>query len=68
MQSAIEAMSVDERLDLVEYIEGTVDQSRIEVTEEQKVMIRARAAELQADASIGLTWNELDAQIGPRWA
>jgi hypothetical protein len=36
LQSAIEAMSLDERLDLVEYIESTVDQSRIEVTEEQK--------------------------------
>jgi hypothetical protein len=48
LQSAIEAMSLDERLDLVEYIESTVDQSRIEVTEEQKAVIRSRAAELLA--------------------
>jgi putative addiction module component (TIGR02574 family) len=68
LQSAIEAMSLDERLELVEYIESTVDQSVIEVTEEQKATIRSRAAELQADPSIGLTWDELDARIGSRWA
>ncbi len=60
-------MSLDERLELVEYLESTVDQSQIEVTEEQKTMIRSRAAELQADPSIGLTWHELNARIGSRW-
>lgn len=68
LQSAIEAMSLDERLELVEYIESTVDLATIEVTDEQKAMIRARAADLQADPSIGLSWDELDARIGSRWA
>ena len=67
LQSAIEAMSLDERLELVEYIESTVRSARIEVTEEQKAMIRSRAAELQADPSIGLTWDELDARMGSSW-
>ncbi len=68
LQSAIEAMSLDERLELVEYIENTVDQSQIEVTEEQKSLIRSRAAELQADPSIGLTWDELKARVAARRA
>jgi putative addiction module component (TIGR02574 family) len=68
LQSAIEAMSLDERLELVEYIESTVDQSQIEVTEEQKALIRSRAAELQADPSIGLTWDELKARVAARRA
>lgn len=68
LQSAIEAMSLDERLELVEYIESTVDQSVIEVTEEQKAMIRSRAAELQADPSIGLDWDELKARLAARRA
>ena len=68
LQSAIEAMSLDERLELVEYIESTVDQSQIEVTEEQKVMVRSRAEELQADPSIGLSWNELKARLAARRA
>ena len=67
LRSAIGAMSVDERLELVEYIESTVDDAAIDVTEEQKTLIRTRAAELQADPSIGLTWDELGTRIGSRW-
>lgn len=63
LQSAIEAMSLDERLELVEYIESTVEAVPIEVTEEQKALIRSRAAELDADPSIGLTWDELKARL-----
>ena len=66
LQSAIEALSLDERLELVEYIESTVESSPIEVTEEQKTMIRSRATELQADPSIGLDWDELKARLAAR--
>ena len=68
LQTAIEALSVDERLELVAYIESTVESSPIEVTEEQKTMIRSRAAELQADPSIGLTWDEITARLAARRA
>lgn len=68
LQAAIEAMSLDERLELVEYIESTVETAPIEVTEEQKASIRSRAAELDADPSIGLTWDELKARLDARWA
>jgi putative addiction module component (TIGR02574 family) len=67
LQSAIEAMSLDERLELVEYIESTVEWAPIELIEDQKVLIRSRSAELQADPSIGMTWDELDARMGARW-
>ncbi len=30
-------------------------------------MIRSRAAELQKDPSIGLTWDDLDDRMGSRW-
>lgn len=68
LQSAIQAMSLDERLELVDYIENTVDQSQIEVTEEQKALIRSRAAELETDPSIGLTRDELEARVAARRA
>ena len=67
LQSAIDAMSLGERLELVEYIERTVESAPLEVTEEQKAMIRSREAELREDRSIGLTWDELDARMGSRW-
>ena len=68
LQTAIEALSLDERLELVEYIESTVESSQIEVTEEQKTMIGSRAAELQADPSSGLTWDEIKAGVAARRA
>ena len=68
LQSAIQALSLDERLELVEYIESTVKSSPIEVTEEQKTMIGSRAAELQADPSSGLTWDEIKAGVAARRA
>ena len=61
LQSAIEAMSLDERLETVESVP-------IDVTEEQKTIIRSRAAELDADPSIGLTWDELRARLAARRA
>ena len=39
LQSAIEAMSLDERLELVEYIESTVESEPIEVADDQKAML-----------------------------
>lgn len=68
IQSAIEAMSLAERLELVEYIESTVDQLLLHVAEEQRVAIRARAADLDADPSIGLTWDELKSRLADRRA
>lgn len=68
LASAIEALSLDGRLELVEFIEGTIDVAAADITEEQKATIRARSAELEDDPSIGLSWDELDARIGSRWA
>ncbi len=68
LQSVIEAMSLDERMELVEFIENSVDQSAIELTEDQTAMVESRAAELDADPSLGLTWDEFDARLGSRWA
>jgi len=39
-----------------------------ELTDDEKAMIRSRAAELRADPSIGLTWDELWARIAARRA
>lgn len=65
LQSAIEVVSLDERLELVEYIEGTV---AVDVTESQKTAIRSRAAELEADPSIGVSWGDLKARLADRRA
>jgi putative addiction module component (TIGR02574 family) len=68
LQSAIEAISLDERLELVEYMESTVESEPIEVADDEKAMLRSRAAELRADPSIGLTWDELKTRLAARKA
>jgi putative addiction module component (TIGR02574 family) len=60
-------MSLDERMELVEFIENSVEKSAIELTEDQKAMIESRASELDGDMSLGLTWGELDARLGFSW-
>jgi hypothetical protein len=52
-QSAIEVMILDERWEPVECIESTFVCEPIDVSDEQKAMIRSRAAELQADRRPG---------------
>ncbi|MDT0202976.1 addiction module protein [Nocardioides sp. AE5] len=66
LQSAIEAMSVAERLELVDFIESTVENVAITIDEDHKSMIRSRAAELEADPTIGLTWAELQSRLARR--
>jgi putative addiction module component (TIGR02574 family) len=68
LQTAIAALTVEERLELIEYIESTVDSAADDLPEAQKRVIRARHAHLQADSSIGLGWDEIDSRIGTRWA
>lgn len=64
LQAVVDAMSVRARLELVEYIESTVERSQVAVTEEQRLLIRSRVGDLQVDPLIGLTWEELDARMG----
>lgn len=66
LQSAIEAMSLDERLELVAFIEGTVESEPIDLTDAQKTTLRSRAEDLQADPSIGLSWEQLKARLAAR--
>ncbi|MGL5824047.1 MAG: addiction module protein [Nocardioides sp.] len=68
LRSAIEALSLDERLELVEYIESTVESVLIAISDEDKATIRSRAAGLDADPSIGLTWDEFKAWLDARRA
>lgn len=68
LQSAIEAMSLDERLELVEFIESTVESDSIELTAAEVLLLRSRASELQDDPSMSLTWDELKSRVAARRA
>ena len=66
--SEIEAMSVEDRIELVDIIESSMEDVEIPLSDEQKQLIRSRAAELRSDPSIGLTWDELTARLAARRA
>ena len=58
MRKAVEALSPQERVELLDYISSTMP-TDLELTEEEKAMIRQRDAEMDADPSIGLDWKEV---------
>lgn len=43
-------------MELVAYIQLTIESESVEISEEMEAVVRSRAAELEADPSIGLTW------------
>lgn len=49
-------------------LERTIESESVEISELKKAVVRSRAAELEADPSIGLTWDALDARRASRWA
>jgi len=69
VQAAVAAMTWDERHELVAFIEQSFEDEDIDVelTDEVKDMIRGRDAEMDADPTIGLTWEELDDALKPIW-
>lgn len=66
VQSAINAMSVDERLDLMAYIESTVESAEGVLNNAEVGLIRSRAADLDADPAIALSWDDLKARLAAR--
>ncbi|MFV0463012.1 MAG: addiction module protein [Nostocoides sp.] len=55
--ASVAALSEDERVELVGYIEQTLD-TPVAPTAEQQVLVERRVAELKADPGLGLTKDE----------
>jgi hypothetical protein len=47
--------------------ERTIKSESVAISELKKAVVRSHAAELGADPSIGLTWDELDGRLASRW-
>jgi len=59
LRETVVALSHDERVELRDYIDMTLGVETSALSEEQKATICRRAAEIQADPSIGLDWDEV---------
>jgi len=57
---------MSERVDVIDFLQRTLVPP-LYLTESEKDMVRSRAADMDADPSIGLTWEELDSHLQPVW-
>jgi len=59
LQRTVAALSRDERVELRDFIDFTLSSSAPELTQQQKDTIGRRAAEMEADPSLGLNWDDV---------
>jgi putative addiction module component (TIGR02574 family) len=69
LQAAVRAMTWDERLELLVFIEQSFEDedTDVELTDEVKEMIRGRDADMDADPTIGVPWDEAKARLTAKW-
>jgi putative addiction module component (TIGR02574 family) len=67
LQESLGSLTMAERVDLIDFLQRSLVPSDTRLTDSEKALIRQRDAELEADPSVGLTWDELDAKLQPLW-
>ncbi|MDR0284293.1 MAG: addiction module protein [Propionibacteriaceae bacterium] len=65
LQESLASLTTTERVDIIDFLQRSLVPA--EVTDAERETIRRRDAELAADPSIGLTWEELDARLQSQW-
>jgi len=63
LQEAVVALSHDERVELRDFIDMTLTAEVPVLSAEQRATIRRRSAEMDANPSIGIPWEELYAEL-----
>lgn len=67
LQETLGSLSLPERVDIINFLQRTLVPAPDELTESQRAMIRQRDSSMDADPSIGLTWDELDSRLQDKW-
>ena len=67
-RAAADQLSPAERDELRDYLIATTDVTNLDVSESAQRLVRSRAAELEADPSVGLTVTEAMRRIRARLA
>jgi len=68
LRETVDALSVEERMSLVEHIERTTDLSDGTLTDEELATLDRRDAEMGADPTLGVSEDELIARLKANWA
>ena len=67
LQETLGSLTMTERLDVIDFLQRSLLPSDLSLTEQEKMVISQRDAEMDADPSIGLTWDELDTRMQSIW-
>jgi hypothetical protein len=67
LQESLGSLTLAERIDVIDFLQRSLVSGPAEIGARDKVTIRRRDAELEADPSVGLTWAELDAGLQDAW-
>ncbi len=67
LQETLGSLSLSERVDVINFLQRTLVPAPDGLTEQQMATVRRRDAEMDADPSIGLTWDELDSRLQHKW-
>jgi|CXWJ01.1.fsa_nt_gi hypothetical protein len=68
LKAAVDALSADERRELLTYLELTVDVDDIVVAERDIAVWRQRRAELENGTSVAVSGDEFRTRLRARWA
>jgi len=68
LRETVDALSGEDRVSLLEYLERTTDRGGDDLTAEQLATVARRDAEMDSDPSIGLTADEFMASLRAKWA
>ena len=67
LQEIVDALSVEDRVSLLEYLERTTDLDGMTLTDKQLAVIDRRNAEMDADPSLGVSEDEFMARLRDQW-
>ena len=63
----VDALSVEDQVSLLEYLERVVGASDADLTDEQLATLDRRDAEMDADPSLGVSRDEFIARLKAKW-
>jgi putative addiction module component (TIGR02574 family) len=67
LRETVDALSAEDRVSLLEYLERTTDFGDTTLTEEQLALLDRRDAEMDANPELGVSEDEFIAKLKAKW-